>query len=616
MTYITEKSEFTGDDVPLLDTTTPVMGYDGTDIGPANEQAQILANRTKWLKDGLEQTNKTVSSVSETSEKIKVSQDSMEKRLATVEDGLETADKASVSRDNQLSKTIQDQKRALDTDISALDYQLSQLDSRESTHYHEITTTLSSLSTTVTKLSDKNDTIITTIDSLTKQVTTASTDVDDLRQKLIEVDEREASDFETLKIGLSQSNYDIGQNTEAIQGLKTTADDLNTSIAKTDKKADSATQEVEKVKESTATLQSEFDTVKKSVDTLQTNVDAMQEDVENAQISADSAATKARSAEQAVSNLTDDVNGLSESKQDKLVSGTNINTVFGIDVTSVKDGGITLSDAKDFVAVMKSHLVVGTGLSMEESSDGQTLTLTATSGGNGGGLGSNLIVQSMTVSDDQSVEFKTKQRPGYNLRTLVYKSSNVPAQSNLSITFDTDPNSDNNSPYEGDGTLNRISIVPDTTSTRWSSLNILGFDNKSQPTTHLAISPDGDNWYTYSTEKSEWVELGKLKADQASADILVNQGITLQDFGKVDTEITAKWLAAAENPPMLNLAFANSVSSADQTFVPTQMVATFDRVNTWALQPLSTVPISITPDSIIFKPSTAGDYVFCYELLK
>ncbi|MCA6927927.1 discoidin domain-containing protein [Pectobacterium versatile] len=39
--------------VKLLTTETPVLGYDGTDINPANWQAKALADRTQWLRDRL-----------------------------------------------------------------------------------------------------------------------------------------------------------------------------------------------------------------------------------------------------------------------------------------------------------------------------------------------------------------------------------------------------------------------------------------------------------------------------------------------------------------------------------------------------------------------------------
>lgn len=50
MGKLVEVAEFI-DEVLRLDTSTPVKGYDGNDIGPANEQAQALANRTRWLKE-------------------------------------------------------------------------------------------------------------------------------------------------------------------------------------------------------------------------------------------------------------------------------------------------------------------------------------------------------------------------------------------------------------------------------------------------------------------------------------------------------------------------------------------------------------------------------------
>ncbi|AIU90478.1 carbohydrate-binding protein [Pectobacterium odoriferum] len=47
-----ETAEFTPA-VKLLTTETPVLGYDGTNINPANWQAKALADRTQWLRDRL-----------------------------------------------------------------------------------------------------------------------------------------------------------------------------------------------------------------------------------------------------------------------------------------------------------------------------------------------------------------------------------------------------------------------------------------------------------------------------------------------------------------------------------------------------------------------------------
>lgn len=52
MGTLVEVAEFV-DSILRLDIDTPIRGYDGTDIGPANEQAQVLANRTLYLKENL-----------------------------------------------------------------------------------------------------------------------------------------------------------------------------------------------------------------------------------------------------------------------------------------------------------------------------------------------------------------------------------------------------------------------------------------------------------------------------------------------------------------------------------------------------------------------------------
>lgn len=54
MNTLTEIAEFV-EQVLRLDLETPIRGYDGNDIGPSNEQAQVLANRTLWLKKKLEE---------------------------------------------------------------------------------------------------------------------------------------------------------------------------------------------------------------------------------------------------------------------------------------------------------------------------------------------------------------------------------------------------------------------------------------------------------------------------------------------------------------------------------------------------------------------------------
>ncbi|MGP3594300.1 discoidin domain-containing protein [Vagococcus sp. WN89Y] len=58
MAKLTETAEFTAD-VLRLDTDTPVRGFDGTDLGPSNEQAQTLANRTQWLKQKVDNLSTT-----------------------------------------------------------------------------------------------------------------------------------------------------------------------------------------------------------------------------------------------------------------------------------------------------------------------------------------------------------------------------------------------------------------------------------------------------------------------------------------------------------------------------------------------------------------------------
>lgn len=59
MKYIEENNVFT-EEIMLLELDTPVKGYDGTDIGPANEQAQALANRTLWLKNKLDDLSSNI----------------------------------------------------------------------------------------------------------------------------------------------------------------------------------------------------------------------------------------------------------------------------------------------------------------------------------------------------------------------------------------------------------------------------------------------------------------------------------------------------------------------------------------------------------------------------
>lgn len=54
MSKLIEVSEF-NESVLRIDADTLVKGYDGNELGPANEQAQVLANRTKYLKEKLEE---------------------------------------------------------------------------------------------------------------------------------------------------------------------------------------------------------------------------------------------------------------------------------------------------------------------------------------------------------------------------------------------------------------------------------------------------------------------------------------------------------------------------------------------------------------------------------
>lgn len=474
MPYITEKSEFEGDDVPLLDTTTPVMGYDGTSIGPANAQAQVLANRTMWLKEESQKTNETVGGLTDTTEKIKLKQTSIGKQLT----------------------------------------------------------------------------------SLTEKVTSVD---EDLSEKIKALDERETNDFQALTIGLGQATTDIATNGQSIRDLQSGLEEANNAQLK--------------LEDSVEQVQTTVADQKKDIDTLKT------------------------------------------AKQDKLQSGTNINTVMGVSLLDLREEGITLDDADDFAEVLKKRLSVGKGLTLQSAEDAASLILSVVKEEN---LGSNLIIQAATVTGGRLTEFKQKLRPTYNLRAFVFKSESVTAQSTLTVNFITDPSNQATSEYTGEGTMNRISIVPDTTTTRWSTLKTLKIDNNLYPNTKMAISPDseGKTWYTYSAEENQWVELGELKVDTASADILVEKGITVKDFAALDISITAKWLSEQEDVPWLNVAFAASVDSATQVFVPAKMVATFNAADGWTMQSPYFSPVYITRDSIIFKPSSSGNYIFCYEFQK
>lgn len=62
MASLTEVAEYI-ESVLRLDLETPVKGFDGTELGPSNEQAQALANRTKWLKEQLELLSGSVDSI-------------------------------------------------------------------------------------------------------------------------------------------------------------------------------------------------------------------------------------------------------------------------------------------------------------------------------------------------------------------------------------------------------------------------------------------------------------------------------------------------------------------------------------------------------------------------
>lgn len=63
MASLTELAEFV-DQVLRLDTDMPVKGFDGFTIGTANEQAQVLANRTLWLKENLDTLKDVVDALS------------------------------------------------------------------------------------------------------------------------------------------------------------------------------------------------------------------------------------------------------------------------------------------------------------------------------------------------------------------------------------------------------------------------------------------------------------------------------------------------------------------------------------------------------------------------
>lgn len=550
MAYITENSEFADGNIPLLDTATPVQGYDGTSIGPANEQAQFLANRTLWLKEGLDAANQSVAAVVDTAEKIKLTQASIEKRLTTVEDAVETADKASISRDTQLEVKMQDQKRVLDTNISALDFNLKQLDHRESSNSQTAARDISALKTTVKQVSDSTDQLSTSVNNVTKKVTSLTTDVDSLTNKTA-----------TL--------------TKDVNALKETASGLTTDLSGLKSSVDVNTQDIASLQEITEQHTSVINEVKTSVSELD------------------------------------------EKKQDKLESGTNINTVFGTSLLEVKDGGITLGDAKDFAQVMKSHLAVGSGLTLTEAEDGQTLTFDAVSSGGGGtGLGTNLTIKKQSARANREYEYRPAARPtSYNVRAYAFKSEAERGGGDVTVNFDQNTYNSPTSPWDDDGI--RISFLNDETSAHWSALNSISIDSSVFANTRVAFSRDGEEWYTYLRTEGKWGTLGKLTTDKDSAVKLADRGVLIKDFGGVDIAPLRQWLSSSETPPALNVAFAGTgLTNESHRFVPASLTASVGAVSSWSLQPLSSVSVAITQDTIIFKPNSDGDYVFCYELLK
>lgn len=156
----------------------------------------------------------------------------------------------------------------------------------------------------------------------------------------------------------------------------------------------------------------------------------------------------------------------------------------------------------------------------------------------------------------------------------------------------------------------QIAIMKEPISTKpFSKINTMNYVTVNIDKTRYAISPDGENFYTY--DSGVWKLIGKLTNDTASAKLLAAQGIKLALTSGI---IMGLYTQLGITPSLFSLAYGIFPTVIDESISIDQAVLNVDYADTWKKQTPAEVEIRYSTGNISFKTVTAGDYKLVYQL--
>lgn len=127
----------------------------------------------------------------------------------------------------------------------------------------------------------------------------------------------------------------------------------------------------------------------------------------------------------------------------------------------------------------------------------------------------------------------------------------------------------------------------------------------------IAVSKDKSEWFVY--RNNAWTSIGTLTVNEAGANTLSSQGMTPTEYGAITDAQWVSFFNPATDPGLV-FAYSLSLPADGDNIVLTRNSLNVNESSSWRVQSASEVAISFRRNNVVFKPTTAGNYKFCYQL--
>ncbi|MEQ4511743.1 MAG: discoidin domain-containing protein [Dickeya sp.] len=128
----------------------------------------------------------------------------------------------------------------------------------------------------------------------------------------------------------------------------------------------------------------------------------------------------------------------------------------------------------------------------------------------------------------------------------------------------------------------------------------------------IAVSRNLTEWFTFSA--GSWVSIGALTADASGASKLLSQGMTTATLnGITATQWGAFYSDTLTLPDTIAFAVALDVPNPETDAAAIDALSIGVSTSAWKLQTPAEVEIRWYRDRVIFKPTTTGNYKFAYQ---